>query len=59
MTRQPLHSFNAYTLGGGGGGGSGGGGGGGGGGYGFSAGMKIGKQQIDGPLNRPAPRGMR
>lgn len=50
MTRQPLHSFNAYTLGGGGGGG--------GGGYGFSAGMKIGKQQIDGPLNRP-PRGMR
>lgn len=45
MTRQPLH-----TLGGGGGGG---------GGYGFSTGMKIGKQQIDGPLNRPAPRGMK
>lgn len=47
MTRQPLHSFNAHTLGGGGGG------------YGFSAGMKIGKQQIEGPLNRPTPRGMR
>lgn len=50
MTRQPLHSFNAYTLGGGGGGG---------GDYGFSAGMKIGKQQIDGSLNRPTSRGTR
>lgn len=49
-TRQTPNGFNSNTLCSGGGGG---------GGYGFATGMKVGKQQPDGLLNRPTPRRMR